>query len=374
MARTVLFGATGYTGRLTAEAMAERGMRPVLAGRSRELLEALAAELGGLDVAVADVANPASVAALVGRGDVLVTTVGPFARFGEPAAEAAVAAGAHYLDSTGEPSFIRTIFERYGPRAAKAGSAMLTALGYDWVPGNLAGGLALERAGAAAVRVDIGYFTSGKLVASGGTRASTVGAVASKSFAFRDGALRTERGAKRIRSFDVDGSKREGISVGSSEHFTLPRSAPQLREVNAYLGWFGQLARPMQVLSIGFSAPGGSWIMNQLGNRFVKGSTGGPNEKERAASGSRMVAIAYDAAGAELARVDLAGVNGYTFTGRMLAWAAERTAAGDVHGSGALGPVEAFGLPELTEGCRWAGMEETGARPDASQPERAAVD
>jgi len=130
----------------------------------------------------------------------------------------------------------------------------------------------------------------------------------------------------------------------------------------------------MQVLSIGFSAPGGSWIMNELGRRFVKGSTGGPNEKERAASGSRMVAIAYDAAGAELARVDIAGVNGYTFTGRMLAWAAERTAAGDVHGSGALGPVEAFGLPELTEGCRWAGMEEKGARPDASQPERAAVD
>src|SRR4029078_9771088 len=113
---------------------------------------------------------------------------------------------------------------------------------------------------------------SGKLVASGGTRASTGGAVASKSFAFRDGALRTERGAKQIRSFAVDVSKREGISVGSSEHFTLPRSAPQLREVNAYLGWFGQLARPMQVLSIGFSAPGGSLVLNELGGRFVSGA------------------------------------------------------------------------------------------------------
>ena len=374
MARTVLFGATGYTGRLTAEAMVERGMRPVLAGRSRGSLDKLAAGLGGLDVAVADVAQPASVSALVERGDVLVTTVGPFARFGEPAADSAVAAGAHYIDSTGEPAFIRAVFERYGPPAAKSGSAMLTAMGYDWVPGNLAGGLALERAGDAAVRVDIGYFTRGKVIASGGTRASTVGAVAAKSFGFRDGRLRTERGAKRVRSFDVDGAQRDAVSVGSSEHFTLPRVAPQLREVNAYLGWFGRASRPMQVLSVGFSVPGSSWIMDQLGSRFVKGSTGGPNEQERATSGSRMVAIAYDAGGAELARVDIEGVNGYTFTGRMLAWAAERTAAGDVKGTGALGPVDAFGLPALTEGCRWAGMEEKGARPEASQPDRAAVE
>ena len=69
--------------------MVERGMRPVLAARGRERLEAMAAELGGLETAVADVADPASVRALVERGDVLVTTVGPFARWGEPAAAAA---------------------------------------------------------------------------------------------------------------------------------------------------------------------------------------------------------------------------------------------------------------------------------------------
>ncbi|MGH2782371.1 MAG: NAD(P)H-binding protein, partial [Thermoleophilaceae bacterium] len=88
--RTVLFGATGYTGRLVAEAMLERGMRPVLAARGREGLEALAAELGGgLETAVADVSDPTSVRSLVERGDVLVTTVGPFARWGGPAAAAA---------------------------------------------------------------------------------------------------------------------------------------------------------------------------------------------------------------------------------------------------------------------------------------------
>ena len=53
--------------------------------------------------------------ALVERGDVLVSTVGPFARWGEPAVQAAIATGAHYLDSTGEGSFIREVFERFGP-------------------------------------------------------------------------------------------------------------------------------------------------------------------------------------------------------------------------------------------------------------------
>ena len=66
MARIVLFGATGYTGRLAAEAMVERGLKPVLAARSQDKLEALADELGGdLETATADVADPPSVRALV---------------------------------------------------------------------------------------------------------------------------------------------------------------------------------------------------------------------------------------------------------------------------------------------------------------------
>src|SRR5439155_8892214 len=79
--RIVVFGATGYTGRLTSEALVARGARPVLAGRSRERLETLARDLGGSpDTVVADVARPDTLRALVERGDVLVSTVGPFRR------------------------------------------------------------------------------------------------------------------------------------------------------------------------------------------------------------------------------------------------------------------------------------------------------
>ena len=366
MTRIVVFGATGYTGRLVSQELVAAGERPVLAGRSAERLESLAAELGGLETAVADVARPASCGALVERGDVLVATVGPFMRFGRPAVEAAVAAGATYIDSTGEPPFIREVFERYGKAAERSECALMTAMGYDFVPGNLAGALALERAGDGAVRVDTGYFFTGEAQTSmsGGTRASLAGAIVAPGYAWRDGRIVTERGAKRIRSFDVEDKERVAISIGASDHFGLPRFAPGLREVNAYLGWFGPFARPMQVGStIGaavMALPGARALTEALTERLVKGSTGGPDEQQRAKSGSHVVAIAYDEGGHALSEVHLGGVNGYTFTGAIMAWAASRAAAGEVTGSGALAPVEAFGLRDLEAGAARAGLHEAG--------------
>jgi short subunit dehydrogenase-like uncharacterized protein len=371
-ARVVLFGATGYTGRLTAEAMVERGMKPVLAARSQGKLDELAAELGGeLETATADVSDPPSVAALVEKGDVLVTTVGPFARWGQPAAAAATTVGAHYLDSTGEPVFVREVFERYGPAAEQAGIGMLTAMGYDWVPGNLAGALALERAGELATRVDVGYFITGSGSMSGGTRASLVGAITAPAFGFRDGRVQTERGAKRVRSFPVGSKELAGVSVGSSEHFTLPRLAPRLREVNAYLGWFGPASRAMQAMSAGTSVamklPGAEKLWSAASERFVQGSTGGPDAAARAKGGSHIVGIAYDSVGRALSEVHLKGVDGYTFTGRILAWAADRAAAGALKGTGALGPADGFGVDELVAGCAEAGISEEGGQ-QGSQP------
>ena len=362
--RIILFGATGYTGRLTAEALVARGERPLLAGRSADKLTALAGELGGeLDTAVADVSEPGSVRELVGPEDVIIATVGPFARWGDPAAEAAVAAGATYLDSTGEPKFIRRVFERFGPEAERSGAALLTAFGYDFVPGNLAGALALREAGEAATRVDVGYYTRGGLGGmSGGTRASAAGAMFEPGFVWRDG-IKTERGAARVREFVVGGRTRPAISVGASEHFTLPRIHPGLREVNAYLGWFAH-PRPMQAMSAvnaGLSRiPGVKRGFDAVIGRAVKTSTGGPDAEARAATGSEIVAIAYGAGGEELCTVEVSGVNGYTFTGNVLAWGASAALAGGIEKTGALGPAEAYGLDALQAGCAEAGLTRTG--------------
>ena len=124
--------------------------------RDRGRLTAVAARLlqesGGpeLETAVAGTEGPGPLRQLLHVGDVLVSTAGPFMKVGPPVVAAAVDAGAVYLDSTGEPPFIRQVFEEFGPRAERTGAVLLTAFGYDYVPGNLAGALALQAAGPAA--------------------------------------------------------------------------------------------------------------------------------------------------------------------------------------------------------------------------------
>ena len=125
------------------------------------------------------------------------------------------------------------------------------------------------------------------------------------------------------------------------------------------------------------SVPGASRLLKLAGGKLVKGSTGGPDAAERAKSGSHIVAIAYDGADRELAEVHLTGGNGYTFTGRVLAWGAELASAGGLQGTGALGPADAFGLVALVDGCRWAGIGEEGPSPeapDSPEPQHATVE
>ncbi len=360
MGRIVVFGATGYTGRLTVAALVRRGQRPVLAGRSADRLARLTAQLGGeLDVAVADVAQPESVRDLVRAGDVLVSTVGPFARWGDAAVRASVASGAHYLDVAAEPAFVRRVFEHHAPAAAAAGVGLVPAFGWESVPGNLAGALALREAGEAAVRVDTGYFYRAPAGFSGGSRASFLEAIASPSFAFRDGSVRTVRTAERFRKLPLAGRARPAVSLGAAEHYALPRSFPRLEEVNVYLADLGRLSRPAHALAragdLAFRLRGVRGAYGAAVRRLVRGSTGGPDAGARARGETHVVGLAYDAGGRRLSEVHLAGGDGYDLTAELLAWGAER-AAGGLPGAGALGPVEAFAVDELVAGCAAAGM------------------
>jgi short subunit dehydrogenase-like uncharacterized protein len=362
MGRIVLFGATGYTGRLTARELTERGAQPLLAARNEDSLEALAAELGGgLETGVADISRPESVRALLGPGDVMLSTVGPFTNWGDPAIIAAIDARVPYLDSTGEPPFIHRVWSRFGPAAEAAGAPLLTAMGYDWVPGNLAAALALTEAGTDATAVEIGYFLTGEGGGfSGGTLASTVASLLEPGFAFREGRLIREANGKRVRSYEVRGRRRQAVSASSSEHFAIPSQFPLVRNVEPFLGWFGLASRPLQLSSYALAGltrvPGAKPGLEHLLGRFVKGSTGGPSEQERAASGTHVLAIARDRSGAPLAEVRLEGVNGYTFTAAMLAWASIRALEGGIERRGALGPAEAFGVEGLEAGAADAGI------------------
>jgi hypothetical protein len=245
----VLYGATGYIGGLIARAIVAGGARPVLAGRDQGRLDALAERLSRnsdgvkLETAVAGSEGPGPLRELIGAGDVLVSTAGPFLKVGRSAVEAAVDAGAVYLDSAGEPPFIRQVSEEFGPRAERTGAVLLTAFGYDYVPGNLAGALALEAAEPAAARGTGGLLRAREHAEGGKRRHPRIGSrgAARTRVLVPWRARRAERTAARVASFEIDGSRRQAFSIGSSEHFALPRlrRQPPLTDVGVYLGRFG---------------------------------------------------------------------------------------------------------------------------------------
>ena len=364
-ARIVLFGATGYTGARTAEALVARGARPVLAGRDPGRLAAVAERLGGVETARADVTDPRSVRGLLGHGDVLVTTVGPFLQLGQAAVDAAVAEGAVYLDSTGEPPFVRRLFEHDAARAAATGAALIPAFGLDYVPGNLAAALALTEAGRRAHRLDVGYAIDG---ASGqafsrGTLVSLMGVLFEPSFAFTGSRLVPEAAGRRMWRFEAGGRSRRGLSVGGSEHLTMPALAPTLREVGVHLDWFGPLTPVAHTLAplSGLAArlPGTERVAQRLAG-FVGGRVGeAPSQATLERARTHTVAEVRDSGGARVSRVQVSGPEAYGLTAALLAWGATRAAEQGVLATGAMGPVQAFGLDALTAGAAEAGLVRT---------------
>lgn len=143
----VLFGATGFTGGLTAEYLA-RAMPPdgrwALAGRNqakltavRDRLTAVDATLGDLELLAADVTDPDSLRAVAERTRVVITTVGPYLQYGEPLVAACAEAGTDYVDLTGEPEFVDRMYLAHHDRAVATGARIVHACGFDSVPHDL---------------------------------------------------------------------------------------------------------------------------------------------------------------------------------------------------------------------------------------------
>jgi len=145
----VVFGATGFVGRLVARYLAEHapaGVTIGLAGRSPEKLQRTAAELGvDWPLVVADTSDETSLAAMASGARVVATTVGPYWPAGLKLVDACIAAGTQYLDLTGEILFVRKSIFRHD-RAGAAGARIVHSCGFDSVPSDL-GVLMLHEAG-----------------------------------------------------------------------------------------------------------------------------------------------------------------------------------------------------------------------------------
>jgi short subunit dehydrogenase-like uncharacterized protein len=131
----VMFGATGFTGRLVAEYIArQKPARWAIAGRNAEKLAALGL---GVEAVIVDAMDPASCAAVARRARVVCTTVGPYSKYGSALVAACADAGTHYCDLTGEVHWMRAMIDANHARATETGARIVHTCGFDSIPSDL---------------------------------------------------------------------------------------------------------------------------------------------------------------------------------------------------------------------------------------------
>ncbi len=184
----VIYGATGFTGRLVADYMQAQYGRSVnwaMAGRSAAKLEEVR-DLIGADVAtplvVADADDPASLRAMVGRAKVVCTTVGPYQLYGSDLVAACAEAGTDYVDLSGEPGWMHEMITKHHAAAAKSGARIVHSCGFDSIPFDLGvyflQAASRDKLGAACARVRCrvramnGEFSGGTAASLGATMAA----------------------------------------------------------------------------------------------------------------------------------------------------------------------------------------------------------
>ena len=143
----MVFGATGYTGTLTSKYLARHAgvsIKGALAGRDRAKLEQFRRRLTEVNAACAklplleaDISDQASLERMAQSTRVLITTVGPYVKYGEGVVTACAAAGTDYVDLTGEPEFVDRVWLRYNAQAQQTGARLVHCCGFDSIPYDL---------------------------------------------------------------------------------------------------------------------------------------------------------------------------------------------------------------------------------------------
>lgn len=388
----VLYGATGFVGKLTAEYLARSGAhaRIALAGRSpdrlRTVRDALGETAGDWAVLTADAAAPATLDEMAARTRVVVTTVGPYTRYGLPLVAACAAAGTDYADLTGEALFVRESIDLHHKQAADTGARIVHACGFDSVPSDLTV-YALYRA---AQRDGAGELADTHLVLrsmagglSGGTIASGVEIMAAASadpearrLLADPYTLSTDRGAEPELGRQPDLPWRRGSyiapelsGVWTAGFMMAPYNTRIVRRSNALLDWaYGRRFRYEENMGVGSSAlaPVASAIVSGVGNAtFALGSRffrylprravervlpkpgTGPSEKTRERGFYKIETYTTTTTGARyVARMEQRGDPGYKATSVLLgecglALALDRDKLSDL--VGVLTPAAAMG-------------------------------
>lgn len=344
----VLYGATGYTGRLIARELAGQDAQVGLAGRSRGKLEALAGELeGAQEVIVASVDDQQALEAMAGRAEVVVSAAGPFKRLGPPVLDASLSAGSAFVDITGEQAFLRAA-QRREPQAREAGVPVVDAMGFDVVPSDLAAYHAAQGLDKV-VRLDLAIESRARL--SGGTKRSMAASLGDGWY-YEHGRFRRAPPGRFVRDFpDLhDDGTLTGVFIPWGDCVTAPRTT-DARVVRTFFLLPADRARKMNLMWPLTDLVSRIPLVDRLAERRAPGSNHGPSEEERGQATFRILAEATGPEG-RVQRALVSGRDPYGLTGASAAQGALAIARGEVEAAGVLTPTQAFGpdwAPEALE-------------------------
>jgi short subunit dehydrogenase-like uncharacterized protein len=394
----VVFGASGFVGRLTADYLAAHApsdLRIALGGRSAERLTIVREELGEVaadwPVVVADTSDDDAVRALARSTRVVATTVGPYARYGLPLVAACAEEGTHYADLTGEVLFVRDSLERYAGVARESGARIIHSCGFDSVPSDI-GVLLLAEAARADGEGTLESTTlvvrsmrggiSGGTIDSGRAMAQAIAADRSLAKVMVDPyALSPDREAEPDAGPAPDAVRiRRDASVGAwvGPFVMAPYNTRVVRMSNALQDWsYGRTFRYREAMAygddalaplraVGVSAGVAVGIAGlafgptrAVLDRFLPAPGEGPDEETRANGGFDIEIRTRTTSGATYrAVVSAHGDPGYAATSVMLGESALALALGgaDLPGrTGVLTPASGIGV-RLAERLRLAGF------------------
>src|SRR4051812_958048 len=325
----VLYGATGFTGALTAEYLAEHAgdTRWALAGRNRGKLEAVRTSLAEIDPGLAelpllhaDADDPGSLRELAAATRVAISTVGPYITYGEPLVAACAEAGTDYLDLTGEPAFVDLMYVKHHEQAVRTGARIVHACGFDSIPHDLGAYFTVQHL-PKDVPLRVEGFVQARGTFSGGTLASVKAAVIDPL-----AAVRAARERRRIEPVPGHG-RRARISRNPLPHtrvagglaIPLPTVDPQIivRSAQA-LERYGPDFTYGHFLALSRSGGLGGAGLASLRALLRQRPGEGPSAEERAKSWFR-VRFSGEGGGERVVCEVAGGDPGYTETAKMLA-------------------------------------------------------
>jgi short subunit dehydrogenase-like uncharacterized protein len=345
-----VYGATGYTGRLVVTELADADADFVVSGRSSEKLDDLTEELN-LDIPAqrATIDDPGSLRELLSDCSVVIDCAGPFVRYGEPVLRAAVETSTHYLDTTGEQPYMKMAFERYGPGAAEAEVAVIPAMGFDYVPGDMIASLTARGMGELD-EVTLAYAWKG-FTPSQGTARTTLEILSGASVEWRNMEWRKSSGSSSRGTFEFPApvGRQRMVRYPAGEQITVPRHVPT-RNVTTLMNasaFSSDRTAPIFAATVGAAGlalrtPLKS-VIRALISRLPEGPTPEAREKMR-------WMISCEAKRGEVERKGvISGADVYGLTAAAVSHGAILASRSGFEGRGALAPSQAFEPKEFLE-------------------------